>query len=184
MLKHYLELYGYPAIALGVVFEGETILILGGFAARQGYLTLHWVILAAFVGSLSSDQAWFHLARRYGQRMLEKRPAWQGKVAWVDRLLERYGALFFAGLRFLYGLRTIAPFAVGLTHAPALRFLIFNACGAAIWATAFGSAGFAFGAVVEANLEHIKRYQAVFFALLAVVVGVVWWIRRRRALRG
>ena len=47
-----IQSYGYWAILAGTFLEGETILVLAGFAAHLGYLQLPWVILAAFAGSL------------------------------------------------------------------------------------------------------------------------------------
>ena len=40
MLESFLAKYGYIAILLGTVFEGETIMIMGGFSAHRGYLDL------------------------------------------------------------------------------------------------------------------------------------------------
>ena len=54
-----IENYGYAAILIGTFLEGETILVLAGVAAHQGYLVLTWVIIAAFVGSLCGDQLFF-----------------------------------------------------------------------------------------------------------------------------
>ena len=58
-LQSIIENYGYAAIFIGTFLEGETILILAGLAAHQGYLVLTWVILAAFLGSLCGDQLFF-----------------------------------------------------------------------------------------------------------------------------
>ena len=44
-LEGFVENYGYWAILAGTVLEGETVLILGGLAAHQGYLELAWVLL-------------------------------------------------------------------------------------------------------------------------------------------
>ena len=47
MLESFLAKYGYIAILLGTAFEGETIMIMGGFSAHRGYLELlPWVVLA------------------------------------------------------------------------------------------------------------------------------------------
>ena len=68
-LQSIIENYGYAAILIGTFLEGETILVLAGLAAHQGYLVLSWVILAAFVGSLCGDQLFFiwdvNTVRRY-----------------------------------------------------------------------------------------------------------------------
>ena len=47
------------AVILGTFLEGETILVLAGLAAHQGYLSLSGIILAAFAGSLCGDQLFF-----------------------------------------------------------------------------------------------------------------------------
>ena len=69
-----LEAYGYLAILIGSFIEGETILVPGGVAAQRGYLQLPWVILFAFLGSLSGDQLFFHLGRLHSQQILSKHP--------------------------------------------------------------------------------------------------------------
>jgi len=58
-LDRLIDTYGYWAILVGTLLEGETILLLGGFAAYQGYLALPWVILAAFIGAFCGDQLFF-----------------------------------------------------------------------------------------------------------------------------
>ena len=58
-MEHLIDTYGYWAVLLATFPEGETILVIAGFAAHQGYLTLMPVILAAFAGSLCGDQLFF-----------------------------------------------------------------------------------------------------------------------------
>ena len=58
-LQNTIETYRYAAILIGTFLEGETILVLAGLAAHQGYLMLTGVILAAFFGSLCGDQLFF-----------------------------------------------------------------------------------------------------------------------------
>jgi len=73
-LESIVDTYGYVAVLLGTFLEGETILVLGGFAAHRGYLALPGVILAAFIGSLCGDQLFFFLGRRHSQAVLARRP--------------------------------------------------------------------------------------------------------------
>ena len=79
--------YGYAAIALGAFFEGETVLVLGGLAASQGYLALPGVCAAAFLSTLCADLVWFHLGRAKGPALLEKRPSWKARSAKLFALL-------------------------------------------------------------------------------------------------
>jgi membrane protein DedA with SNARE-associated domain len=50
-------------VLVGAFFEGETIVVLGGFAAHRGDLVLPGVIAGAFAGSLAGDQFAYFLGR-------------------------------------------------------------------------------------------------------------------------
>ena len=70
-----LATYGYLAVAVGTFLEGETILLMAGFAAHCGYLDLSKVILVAFVAGFLGDQFYFFLGQRYGDRILARFPS-------------------------------------------------------------------------------------------------------------
>ena len=69
--------YGYPLVFALTFLEGETVVIIAGFAAHRGWLAADGVFLAAFLGSLLGDQLYFHLGRHFGPRILEFRPGWR-----------------------------------------------------------------------------------------------------------
>ncbi len=124
MLEHLIETYGYWAVLVGTFLEGETILVLAGFAAHQSYLQLPALILAACCGSLCGDQLLFYLGRRHSAFVLRRRPAWKQRIERVKRKLIRYRNLFLVSFRFLYGLRIVTPFMVGMSSVPTLVFVM------------------------------------------------------------
>jgi len=137
-LESLIETYGYLTVLIGTFLEGETILVLGGFAAHRGYLGLHWVILAAFIGSLCGDQLFFYLGRRHSQTILAKLHSWKARIDRAQRLLDRFRTPLILAFRFLYGLRTVAPFVIGMSPVPTGQFIFLNAAGALVWAVAVG----------------------------------------------
>lgn len=184
MLESLLENYGYPLILVGTFFEGETILVLGGVSAHLGYLSIEWVVFCGFAGTLFGDQLYFFLGRRHGQGWLEQRPAWRARAARVHRILERHPVLLILGFRFLYGLRTVTPFALGTSRVAYPVFTVLNVVGAALWALAVGLAGYYFGRGVEAVLGEVKRYELeliAFVGLAGLLVWIVYFLARRRA---
>jgi len=172
--------FGYPAVLVGTFFEGEIILILAGFAAHRGYLDLPLVIIAAFLGSLFGDQFYFFLGRRRGTAVLAKHPEWEERITRFRRLMDRYQTLIILGFRFLYGLRTVAPFAIGLSGIPTWKFVLLNAASAAVWAVALGLLGYVFGHSMELVLDEIKRYEMAVMAGLVAVGMVLFAIKRYR----
>ncbi len=171
--------YGYLALWIGTFLEGETILVIGGLAAHQGYLKLTGVIVAAFAGSLMGDQFFFYLGRRHSRFILEKRPAWQPRIDKVHRLLERYETITILSFRFLYGLRSITPFVLGMSRVRLLKFVILNAVGALVWAVTVGMGGYFFGHAVENLIGEIKQYEGYFLLMISLTGTCVWLVHFR-----
>ncbi len=171
--------YGYAAIALGAFFEGETVLVLGGLAACQGYLVLPGVCAAAFLSTLGADLLWFHLGRAKGTALLEKRPAWKTRSEKLFARIRRHQNLVLLSFRFLYGLRTLAPLALGATGISRRRFLLLDLVGAGTWAAAYAALGYLFGSTAKALLGDLRRYEWRIFAVVAVLGLLVWAYHRR-----
>ncbi len=181
--------YGYLLLFFGTLLEGETVLIAAGFAAHRGLLDLPWVIFLAFLGGLAGDESYFFLGRLKGKLFLEKHPGWSSRAHKVETLLERYHTLVIVGFRFMYGLRTVTPFVIGLSAIPTKRFLVLNAIGGFVWACLVGLAGFLFGAVVETLFGDVRRYDH-WIILGLLCAGLVGWAahfvttRRRMSPKG
>lgn len=178
VIEQLISSYGYAAVAIGTFFEGETVLVLGGFAAHRGFLELPWVIVSAFLGTLFGDQLYYYLGRIKGKPMLEKRPHWQQKSERIFSLLDRHQVWLILGFRFLYGIRTITPFLIGVSRVSPLRFLILNIIGALVWAIVVGALGYLFGQALEVIIGDIKHYEMAIFAALTAL-GIIAWLGRK-----
>ena len=182
-LEHLIQTYGVLAVGVGTFFEGETILILGGLVAQRGYVNLYWVITAAFIGTLCGDQLFFFLGRKQSQWLLSRRPSWQTRITKAQDYLDRHQIPLVIGFRFLYGLRTVTPFVIGMSRIPTGAFLLLNTIGALIWAITFGTGGYLFGHALEAAFENIKHYEAQLLAAIVAAGFIVWLvylIRRKK----
>jgi len=183
IVESFLHTYGYLAIVVGTFLEGETILIIAGFLAHRGYLSLPLVMLAAFAGSLMGDQLFFFIGRLRGRPFLESRPAWRPRTERVNQLLRRYQNWLMVGFRFIYGMRTATPFVLGMSRVSAARFVVLNAVGAALWAAAVATGGYLFGAALEALIADVEHYELLVVAAAAAVGAAVWILHRMRSRR-
>ena len=183
-LEQLVATYGYAAVLIGTFFEGETILVVGGFLAHRGYLELPWVIASAFAGTLLGDQLYFYLGRSKGMALLGRRPRWRAKSERVLELLRRHQVPLILGFRFLYGLRTVTPFLIGASGVAPLRFSCLNVAGSAAWALAIGIAGYVLGQALETLLEEVRRYELWILAAIGAAGAAVWmrywWVDRQR----
>jgi len=178
-LAQLVQTWGYPVVFLGTLLEGETVLLLAGLAAQAGYLELPWVIVTAWAGAVTGEQIWFFVGRRHGERLLERFPRLKPGAARMRALLGRYHLPVILSLRFLYGLRTVGPIALGTSPVPWARFTALDFAAAVVWAIAVASVGYAFGQVLALWLGDLKRIEH-WVALVVIAAGAaLWWFRIR-----
>lgn len=175
--------YGYAFVFVGALAEGESVLLAAGFAAHRGLLKLHQVIAVAFVAGALGDQLCFYLGRRHGPRLLARLPSLQAQIKRVEPMLARHPNAAILSLRFLYGLRTAGPIALGALGVSRARFALLNLLSAALWALAFSLLGYQFGNALHWLLPdlHAVEEAALVAVLAAALVWTLW--RRRRARR-
>ena len=176
-MQDYLDSYGYAAIVCLTFLEGETIVILAGIAAYQGYMNIYLVAAAAFAGSFSGDQLYFTLGRRYGSPLLDRWPEMSKKIDWAFDLVRRYETLYILSFRFVYGVRNVSPFVFGISGVSRLKFILLNSIAAAAWASAFAAGGFFFGHALEKALGEHQTKGLMILAGVGVIVGIVMLIR-------
>lgn len=169
---------GYPALMIGLLLEGETILVIGAFMAHRGYFSLPAVMLIALMITFSSDQFFFWLGRIKGNEFLEKRPNWKPKVEKAEFLLHRNTTWLFLGFRFMYGLRTVMPFVFGMSKFDPKRFAILNFIGSVTWVLIFGMTGYVFGQIVEVIIADVERYELWLILGIGIIGSIVWLYRK------
>jgi membrane protein DedA with SNARE-associated domain len=172
--------YGAIGVFVGTFFEGEAIVILAAFAAHQGYLPLWEVIAAAFAGACLGDQFYFYLGRHQGLAFLARRPAWKGSVDKATRLIDRFHVWIILAIRYLYGLRSVLCFTIGMSRISSWTFIVLNAVGVAIWAVLTSLGGYYLGRTMEVILSDAKKYELAAAGLIILAGGIVWGVRRYR----
>ena len=183
LFKELIAQYGYLALFVGTFLEGETILLLAGFAAQSPdfNLDLRLVILVAFCGSLAGDQTAFFIGRHYGRKLLNTSEKWRIRAEKVHTMLRKYQEVLILSFRFFYGLRNLTPFVLGTADITVLKFFLLNAIGAAIWAVSFASVGYVFGSLLENVLTRVidNVHNAELAILgLAALIALGFWLRK------
>jgi membrane protein DedA with SNARE-associated domain len=174
----------YAIIFAWAFLEGETFVIFAGIAAHNGSLSLMAVFLCAWFGSFAGDQLYFWIGRRWGDRLLIKIPRWRPQVDMGLDFLRRYDTVFILSFRFLYGVRQVASFAIGMSRVAPARFAFLNFVAAGVWAGAFAGFGYFVGQVFGAFLGDLGQiFGLVMIGVLAGTLLVISRLNRRRARR-
>jgi membrane protein DedA with SNARE-associated domain len=185
----WLESYGYLVVFLLVMLEsiglpvpGETALIGAAlYAGSTGKLEIWGVIAVAIAGAIIGDNIGFSIGRYGGAKLLlrhgHKIGLHEGRLKIGIWLFRRHGGKVVFWGRFVSILRTYAAFLAGTNQMAWGRFLVFNAAGAVVWATAFGVAYYVFGSVLEKLSTTIDVTLGV--AGILVLVAFVVWSKRK-----
>ena len=182
-VNYLLATYGYWAIFIGCLLEGETILILGGMAAHQHVLKLLPVIGYASLAGMLGDQLLFWAGRYFGERLLPRLHKQQAAIDKVTSLIQHHPTVSIFSVRFLYGMRLVGPMVIGASKVSPLKFACINLVGAVVWATLFASAGYWAGEFLQRLLGDLKPYRlpiALGVVALVVAVGLIRHFRAKR----
>lgn len=163
------ETFGYLGVFLGVALEGEIVVLAATYLAREGLFSPLGIGLAAFAGSVATYQACFWTGRMRGRSVLANRPAWQARVAWLQRQIAQRPTPFILVYRVLFGLRAATPFALGISGVSPWRFSLVDIPVAAFWAAALVVGGWLLGRGVAVAVE---RFGATVMSVLAVIAVV------------
>ena len=186
MFEHFdfnylLATYGYLAIFIGCLLEGETILILGGMAAHQHVLKLLPVIAYASLAGMLGDQLLFWAGRYFGARLMPRLHKQQATIDRVTQLVNQHPTVSIFSVRFLYGMRLVGPMVIGACKVSPLKFTCINLLGAVTWATLFASAGYWAGEFLEGILGDLKPYRLPIVLCVIMLMVALAVIRHYRA---
>ena len=184
-IESLIEHYGLVALLLGAGLEGEAVVITGGVLAHRGLVPIGGAMTATAAGSFLADQLLFLAGRKFRTHRwvvgLHAKPAFGRAIS----LIERYPIGFIFAFRFLYGLRTISPIAIGTTHVRMRTYLLVNAASAIVWAITFTSIGYLFGHALEALLGKLltPTHIGIAFVVIGASTLLILAIRRWRCHR-
>ncbi|APC96529.1 DedA family protein [Francisella frigiditurris] len=174
--------WGYLAVFVGVMIEGEIFLIVVGIATAVGLLHYPLVILASGLGAVLHDNTVFTISRIAGEKILLKRPSWNEKVNKSLSLLDKYDYWAILSIRFLYGLRTITIFVVGISKIKRLKFFAFDFLSSFVWSFIYITIGYFSGHAVLRAFSHfhlgkwIKEHEFISFVILLFISTIVFCI--------
>ena len=133
------------------------------------------VAVASVVGAVVGHA----LGMRLGRPVLAKMFS-EGKVAYVDRLFERYGVWAILIAAFTPVPYKVFAIAAGVWRMDRRKFIIASAIGRGARFGAIGVLVFMFGEEIEAFLSENFELLTVGIAVVALVLATGWYIVHRR----
>ena len=178
-MLHHIELlplittYGYLAIFIGSIFEGESIVFLGGLLVHQNSLSFLLVLIFAFLGAVVGDSFWFLLGRYQGIKLIHRFEWLRKKTEKTLIHIERRSNILAFTMRFIYGFRSIIPFTLGISKMSLKKYYSLNLLGACSWVVIITSLGYLFGGVIESVFGHLKHYELILVMIVILIFVIL-----------
>ncbi|MBW7984750.1 DedA family protein [Enterobacillus tribolii] len=176
--------YGYIAVVVGSILEGETIAFLAGAAAHKHILSYPLVLLLTMAGACIGDMGLYFIGRRFGSRILQRFRRQQARIAQFRQKVHAHETLLILGMRFAYGFRTIGPIVIGSAGVRPGKFILLNLIGAVVWAFCIVTLGYGATELLHRLFadQHQRRIAFLILAicLLLLLIGVKLFKQRHK----
>jgi membrane protein DedA with SNARE-associated domain len=170
--------WGYIILFLYSFGGGFLALVVAGILSFSGELNIFITILVAGVANFIGDQFLFTIARKNKAQAKQMMQKHRRKIAMAHLMMRKYGSWVIFLQKYIYGIKTLIPLAMGLTKYDYKKFIFFNIFATAIWAIVIGSAAYMLGDLVYTYIEEFKAYGLAFVAMM--LFGVFLLFRKYR----
>lgn len=173
LLIDWLKEYGYVVLFAWSILEGELGLVMAGIMSHTGDMNIVIALIVGALGGFVGDQIYFYIGRFNKSYINKKLHSQKRKFALAHLLLKKYGWSIIFVQRYMYGMRTVIPMAIGLTKYSARQFAIINLISALMWASITIIPAYYYGDELLALLAWIKAHWYFAVPLVAVVVSSI-----------
>lgn len=169
-----LATYGYIGLFLYSLGGGFIALIGAGVLSFMGEMDLPLAIFIAFIANALGDVLLFYMARYQKSMMMEGLRKHRRKLALAHVMMKKNGSWIILMQKFVYGIKTLIPIAIGLTKYDFKKFAILNVISAAVWALVFGLGSYYSGSALVKFAEIIGDKPWIAPIILVVFGGALW----------
>jgi membrane protein DedA with SNARE-associated domain len=170
-----LATYGYIGLFLYSLGGGFVALVGAGVLSFMGKMDLSLSIFIAFIANALGDIMLFYMARYQKSMMMEGIRKHRRKLALSHMLMKKYGSWIILFQKFVYGIKTLIPIAIGLTKYEFKKFAILNFISAAIWALVVGFGSYYSGSALVKVAETIGEKPWIAPLILVVFGSLLWF---------
>ncbi len=168
--------FGYIILFAYSFGGGFVALVVAAILSYGGELNIFITIIVAGTANFIGDQFLFTIARKnkaQAKKMMQKH---RRKIAMSHLLMRKYGTWVIFFQKYIYGIKTLIPLAMGLTKYDYKKFIFFNALATTLWALIVGVSSYMLGELVYTYIEEFKTYG---LAIVAIILLTVFYYFRK-----
>ena len=142
-------------------------IIAAGVLSHAGKMDLTASIAVATVANTLGDTMLFYLARYNKSAVMPYLATHKRKLAYSHILMKRYGDKIILIKKFIYGVKTLVPIAVGLTKYSFVKFSAINFISSLIWAV-----------VLRAG-DYLGAHGYIMPLAMGCALGAIWYFLQK-----
>ena len=169
-----LATYGYIGLFLYSLGGGFVALVGAGVLSYMGKMDLATSMAVAFVANALGDVMLFYMARYQKSMMMEGIKKHRRKLALSHIMMKKYGSWIILIQKYVYGIKTLIPIAIGLTKYDFKKFTILNIGSSLIWTLSIGFGSYYAGAPLMKIAELVGEKPWIAPIVLVVLGGGLW----------
>jgi membrane protein DedA with SNARE-associated domain len=169
-----LATYGYIVLFLYSFGGGMVAIIAAGVLSYKGIMNIEVSIAVAATANFIGDAVLSSIGRYNRETMMPYIRKHRRKLALSHILMKKYGDKIIIIKKFIYGLKTLIPIAVGLTKYPLIKFNIINLIAAIIWALSLGYGSYYAGEYFTKIFHTLEDKPYIVPVILLFLVFLIW----------
>lgn len=166
--------YGYLVLFFYSLGGGMVAIIAAGVLSYNGNMDLKISIFLAALANFIGDTMLFYLSRYNKQAVMPYFSKHKRKLAFCQILMKKYGDKIILIKKFIYGLKTIIPIAIGLTRYSFVKFSVINAISSLIWSVTLGFVSFYMSEAVINFGSYVSQNSWIMPLIMFLFIGIIW----------
>lgn len=171
--------WGYLILFMYSLGGGYIGIVAAGILSSLGNMDIGISILIAFVGNAFGSSALTFLGRYQKKDILKYFSKHRRKLALVHVWMKKYGILLIFASKYLYGIKTIVPLAVGISKYNLKKYLIVNIISCGLWALIVGILAFVASEFIKHIFEKIDSVSYLMPVFLVIIALLVWLLLKK-----
>jgi len=163
--------WGYIVLFLYSFGGGFLALAVAGVLSYAGELNIYITLIVAGSANFIGDQFLFLLARNNKDQAKAMMGKHKRKIALAHLMMRKYGSVVIFLQKYVYGIKTLIPLAMGLTKYDVKKFMFFNVFATILWTLIVGIASYMLGELVYTYTEQFKTYGIALVVIILLTIS-------------
>ncbi|MDL0089719.1 DedA family protein [Campylobacter gastrosuis] len=169
-----LSTYGYILLFFYTLGGGFLALIAAGVLSFLGEMNIIVTIAIATLSNTLGDTLLFYLGRYNKPALMPYIKNHKRKLAYSQILMKKHGDKMIFIQKYIYGVKTLVPIALGFSKYPFFKFNILNFIASFIWAFIIGTASFLAGNFAVKFWDKFGDNGWVMPIFMLILLGLIW----------